>query len=152
MQNPIIVAELKRIADEHGGILKPRSVVDAARDESSPLHSQFQWDDDKAADAYRLWQARQLISVVVAYEKIGNGESVEVRVFTSLTTDRERDDGGYRVTTSVMSDEQLRRQMLADARADMVRFREKYRTLSELADVFKAIDESVREREVAKAS
>lgn len=148
--NDAAVQELKRIAAQSGGVLKPRAVVDAARADTSPLHSYFEWDDSKAAETHRIWQARQVISVAVDYQKIGNGEMVETQVFVSLTTDR-RDEGGYRVVTAVMSDEDLRRQLLVDARGEMIRFKEKYRRLSELADVFKAIEDAVQP-EVAKAS
>lgn len=46
---------------EKEGRLDPQDVVDDARDESSPLHPFFEWDDNQAAAAYRLGQARQLI-------------------------------------------------------------------------------------------
>lgn len=151
MQNPIIVAELKRIAQSNGGVLQPSAVVNAARNTDSPLHSQFEWDDSKASEAWRLQQARQLIRVVVSYEPIGGGKTVPCRVFVSLTPDRELDNGGYRVTSSVLSDDNQRRQLLADAKADMKRFADKYRSLNELAEVFLAID-SVTEEPIKVAS
>lgn len=137
--NPALVAELKRIAAQHGGELHPRAVVDAARDVASILHSQFDWDDTTAAQKYRLHQARTLIRVVVNYESIGDGEMVVCRVFVSLTPDREGDTG-YRVMSAVMADPDRRRQLLADAKADMRRFAAKYRQLTELAAVFEALD------------
>ncbi len=101
MKNPEIIAELKRIAVEHDGILNPKDVVRAARAKSSPLHSQFEWSDAKAGHEYRLWQARQLIRVTVEY--IGSGEDViTAHVFVSLTSDR-KPDGGYRSIASVMT-------------------------------------------------
>lgn len=131
--------ELERLARQYGGVLKPEAVVDAARDEQSPLHDSFEWDDSKAAQSHRLWQARQLISVVVRYESVGNG-NVAHRVFVSLTPDRKEGGEGYRLATTVLSDAALRAQMLADARADMLRFRGKYKELEELARVFEAMD------------
>jgi hypothetical protein len=41
--------------------LTPEAVVEAARDEASPLHGYFEWDDASAAHAHRLHQARVLI-------------------------------------------------------------------------------------------
>lgn len=145
MTNGVIIAELKRIALENGGELKPEAVVEAARAETSPLHRQFDWDDTKAAANWRLQQARQLIRVVVQYEPIGNGKTVACRVFVSLTPDREKDGGGYRLASSVLSDEDQRRQLLIDARDEMKRFAAKYRALSELAEVFSAIDRATTE-------
>lgn len=152
MQNPVIVAELKRIAASNGGILQPRAVIDAAREPESPLHSQFEWDDTKASESWRLHQARQLIRVVVAYEPVGDGKQIAHRVFVSLTPDREIDYGGYRVTSAVMSDETQRRQLLADAKVEMKRFADKYKSLNELAEVFKAMEPIIDEHPVAKAS
>jgi len=139
--------ELVRLATEHGGELRPKAVVEAARPDTSPLHNSFEWDDSEAAEKYRLHQARQLITTVYVVEQVGKRMEA-VQVFVSLTTDRKDDGVGYRLSQSVMSDEELRRQMLTDAMADMQRFREKYRRLNELAKVFEAI-EHVEQKELA---
>lgn len=46
------------------GALTPKAVVDAARPEDHPLHSQFEWDDAVAGEAYRISQAGELIRSV----------------------------------------------------------------------------------------
>lgn len=140
-----IATELKRLALVNGGLLTPIAVVDAARDPESPLHNSFEWDDNEAAHHYRLWQARQLISVAVRYEPVGKS-TVAHRVFVSLTPDRTKEGPGYRLATTVLSDEGMRAQLLADARDDMRRFQQKYKSLTELARVFEAM-ESVQEPE-----
>jgi hypothetical protein len=145
MTNPAIVAELKRLTHANGGELKPEAVVDAARSLTSPLHQQFEWDDSEAAKRYRLEQARQLIRVIITYEQIGDGKLVPYRVFVSLTPDREKEGGGYRLATTVLSDADQRRQLLLEARDEMKRFAAKYRQLSELAQVFEAIENVVVE-------
>lgn len=136
MSNPVIVAELHRIAAQHSGKLRPVDVVAAAKSKTSPLHSKFEWDDSAAAQRYRLWQARQLIAVTVEY--IGSGdEAVLSRVFVSLTSDRKK--GGYRTTVAVLSDTERRKQLLSDATEEMERFEQKYAELKELASVFDAM-------------
>lgn len=142
-----IAAELQRIAIAHGGLLQPQTVVDEARDPKSPLHDSFQWDDGEAAHQWRLQQARQLIRVVVKYEPVGD-KNMPVRVFVSLTPDRKEGGDGYRLATSVLSDADMRRQMLADARGEMLRFKSKYARLQELAEVFDAMDRVVEQPEV----
>lgn len=139
MKNPIIVGELKRIAAEHGGILQAETVVDCARDPQSPLHGQFQWDDTEAAASWRLHQARMLISRVVVTYEAPKG-AVDHQVFVSVTTDRKAEGGGYRVLADALSDDELRKQLLADARADMSTFRRKYARLTELSGVFDAME------------
>lgn len=135
-----IRAELERLARAHGGELHPAVVVSAARDEASPLHDSFDWDDTEAAHSWRLHQARQLIRAVVTYEPVGREHHEPCRVFVSLSTDRTKDGAGYRLALSVLSDEAFRAQLLADAIAEMKTFREKYRRLKELADVFVAME------------
>jgi len=144
MKNPEVIAVLKRIAKRAGGILQPEQVVEAARPEDSPLHSSFTWDDTEAAQNYRIWQARVLIRTTVKYIDVA-GTQTPVRVFVSLTPDREQESGGYRTTVSVLSDRELRAQMMADALDELRRFELKYSQLKELAEVF-AASKKVREQ------
>lgn len=137
-----VTRELRRIAKSNGGVLQPATVVDAARPKSSPLHSKFEWDDSAAAEAYRIWQARQLIKVCV---EVLPGVSVPTEVFVSLSSDR-CSGGGYRVTTTVLSDAETRAELLEDALAELRIFKIKYRRLTELASVFDAIDRAERKR------
>ena len=130
-----VIAELERIAAENGGILKAEAVVDAARADDSVLHSRFTWDDSEAAAQYRLWQARQLIRCSVVMEP---RSQTSVRAFVSLTPDRESDGGGYRATVAVMARKEYREQLLVDALAELEVIEAKYKTLTELAEVFAA--------------
>lgn len=56
--------------EQRDGALSPRAVVDEARSESSPLHPYFEWDDHRAAQSYRIGQAKTLTRSVVMVEKI----------------------------------------------------------------------------------
>ena len=68
---------LEKIANKNGGLLMVDDVLDEARNPTSILHKHFQWDDDKAAEAYRKMQARQLIQkCVVTIEKAPDPTSV----------------------------------------------------------------------------
>lgn len=138
IRNEEIVGFIKRLADRDGLIL-PERVVEAARPKTSPIHDQFEWDDSIAAQKYRLIQASDLIRVSVeVIDCGGNRDPVMVRAFTSLTTDRGGEAGSYRATVSVLSDAEMRKQMLSDALAELAAFERKYAMLKELADVFSA--------------
>lgn len=136
MTDPEVVAELQRIANDNGGLLTAEAVVQAAASTRSILHSKFEWDDTEAARKYRLDQARQLIRVTVTY--IDREHTTPMRVFVSLSSDRYVGNGGYRLTTNVLSDAQYRKQLLEDALADMQRYEQKYSHLRELASIFSA--------------
>jgi hypothetical protein len=140
-----VLAELARLAAQSGGVLWPKKVVDAARPVNSPLHSKFDWNDSLAAEKYRIWQARQLIAVTV--NVIGESAEAE-QVWVSLKTDR-ADTGGYRSLIAVLSDKDLRGQLLQDAMEDMQVFENKYKHLQELADVFAAMRKTRKGRRAA---
>lgn len=130
-----VKVELLRIAQSHGGLLRPADVVQAARPSTSILHPHFEWDDTEAAEKYRLNQARALIRVTVEY--IAPGRSGPDRVFVSLSPDRSF-GRGYRTIVSVLSDSDMRAQLLADAITELETFRRKYARLNELSEVFAA--------------
>jgi len=133
--------ELEHIRLTHGGVLRAIDVVTFARDPKTALHSRFEWDDTKAAEQHRLWQARELIRVVVHTRPI---DDKATRVYVSLNEDRSTDGGGYRTLDDVMRSDAMRQSLLNQAHADMVRFEAKYRQLTELASVIGAM-RSVRE-------
>jgi hypothetical protein len=141
MQNKEVIAEIRRLEKESGTI-NPIDVVDAAREENSPMHPYFEWDDSEAAQQYRLVQARNLIRVCVEYIATGDEETVLVQAFVSLSTDRTA-DGGYRTMQSVMVMETLYAQLLEDARQEMERFKLKYSRLKELVSVLAAMDKAL---------
>lgn len=135
--------ELERLRKLCGGVLMPDQVVHAAKSKSSPLHNSFDWDDTEAAQKWRIEQARRLIRVFVTF--IGNGEhATETRMYVSLGTDREN-SGGYRAILDVLGDAGMRKQLLDDARTDMLRFRQKYAGLIELVGVFRSMSLSLRQ-------
>lgn len=155
-QEPLTISqELQIIQEENDGLLDPVKVVEYAKDPNTALHNRFEWDDSKAAEGYRIWQARQIIRmelVVIAQNEKGKIETFAgiteqdgkiVRTYVSLSSDRRPEEGerGYRSLIDVLSDSEMREQMLEEAKKDMNVFRRKYGALSELAKVFAAMDE-----------
>lgn len=128
----LIKQELEGLAEANGGLLMPEAVVEFAKDPNTALHSRFEWDDTEAAQKYRLWQARQIIKVMVDFTP---AEKKEYQVFVSMKTDR-YNGGGYRQMVEIMSDEQSQRQLLIQAHADFRLWQRKYEQLKELAPVF----------------
>jgi hypothetical protein len=147
MKSSETILALRAIAAKHNNVLKPEDVVEAARPKTSPLHDRFTWDDNVAAEQYRLWEARQLIRTTIQYIEIG-GEEKRCRVFCSLTPDRTEEGGGYRETTAVLSNKKYRAQLLADAYAEMKFFAAKYDRLQELAGVIREINKVVEPKRV----
>ena len=136
---------LKEIARRDGGLLRPASVVDAARDEKSPLHGAFEWDDSEAAQKYRLLQAQSLIrSFKVEIER--NGQTLTVPVFVGVSTDRTGDkaDNPYRMLEQVVEKPDLMAVAVRDAIDQLVALRKRFAHLQELADVWAAVDKHAK--------
>ena len=128
--------ELRKIERANGGVLLPEAVVEYAKDESTALHSAFEWDDSAAAVAWRVHQARNLIRVMVQIvEDPRSSEPMTVRMYTALSEDEE----GYKHTPTLLRTPAGREAVLATARAELAAFERKYAHLEELAVVFSAI-------------
>jgi len=139
-----IAAELLLLKNEDG-IINPSAAVEwARRHKKSRLHANLEWDDGVAAERYRVWQVRALISVHVVDADGG-------RRFVSLTIDRKHDgSNGYRSLEDVVARPDLREVMLADALAELERIQTRYKRLTELEPVW-AKAEAVRSRRRVKA-
>lgn len=125
--------------------LNADSVLDAARERSSILHDLFDWDDTVAAEKWRRQQAANLVrSVHVIYEESDTGNRRESRAFMSV----EREEREYLRVETVMTDQNLRDQVLQRALAEAEQWRKRYEDMRELAEVFSAIE--VTERRIRK--
>ena len=130
----IYKADAQKVADEIGeGKVTPQEVLEKARDENSELHKCFEWDDSIAAEKYRLQQARQIIINLVYAPK--TKEEEPVRCF-QITTER----CTYQTTKMFLVQEDEYQSLLKRAKSELENFKAKYKTLSELEEVFNAID------------
>jgi hypothetical protein len=104
---------LLALAKANNGLLTVDTVISEARSVLSPLHSWFEWDDSKAAENYRKWQARVLITRCRI--SLETKPAQVVRAFVSLSSDQ-RAGGGYRLMANVLSDSQLSAQLIMEMR------------------------------------
>lgn len=126
------------ILDQMGrkGILTPKNVVDEARPEDSPLHPEFEWDDAIAAEKWREKQAHLLIIHTIKIEEPESSSSIPIKAF-HVTVEKSH----YEPIDIIMKDETKRSVLLENAKRELISFKKKYSTLSELANVFMAIDQ-----------
>jgi hypothetical protein len=137
-----VIQELEAL-EKRDGVLYPERVVEFAKNPKSALHEKFCWDDTEAAKQYRIYQARQIIRVTVRMVQLpAHLEPVGVRAFVSLPDDR-KVGGGYRSIAKVLSDDDLRQQLLKSAKEELAVFRRKYRDIAELSEVNQAIDKLI---------
>ena len=105
--------ELEALYRANGGRLTAAAVVEAARPENSPLHSQFEWNDEEAAEKYRLTQARALIRRVKISYVTKDDEVAKAPMFVSVA--QSDATHAYMKTEEVMHDPVLTRIVLQDA-------------------------------------
>ena len=133
--------ELLYLNKKYKRLVNPHEVVAYAENPETKLHPKFEWDDEKAGHEYRIWQARQIISLELIVIENGGSSSGPVRLFVSLKDDRNK-EGGYRLVTDVLNDVDMRSRLVSEALADFDRVRDKHNALTELADIFAAIDKA----------
>jgi hypothetical protein len=143
--------ELERLRKAKGGLLKPEDVVQFARKARTALHSEFEWDDAKASAEYRLEQARKVIRITVMMLPSPHSGDDPVRAYVSVASDRAQPGGGYRSLCDVMTDDDMRGELVSEAVNEVKRWRRKYERLKELVPIFKAIDKVEAKQEHAVA-
>lgn len=138
---PGVEEEFKSLMGKRSdGLLKARDVVELAKNEASPLHEYFTWDDTEAARKWRLEEAKLLIRSYTVY----NEElKIDVRALTSLDTDR-NDGGGFRWTMEVIERPDLRQQLIETALRELNSVRDKYGHIKELVQIWEAIESQNR--------
>lgn len=124
---------LEQLRAQLGGDLqdRPHLVVEAARDPQSPLHGVFTWDDAKAAESFRVLQARALVrAVVVVRDAVLPCERAVVQAPPATPT------AFGRVQAPAVD-------QLAEAYQDLKAWRRKYAGVEALYELFAAIDETL---------
>ena len=128
---------------QRNGLLKPSSVVEAARDVNSPLHSHFEWNDGEAAEKWREEQARNLIRSITI--EVDAGQPVTVRAYISIPSDR-ADGSGYRSFADVMSSSVLRSQLASEIESKIDQWQKRAEILGAIVsfDAVKKVADNIR--------
>lgn len=130
--------DAQKVAEEImsiGETATPTQIVEKARDEKSELHKCFEWNDAKAAMAYRLQQARTVVHVLVIEEEEPPKEnSAYIRRFECPEHGK-----GYKPIEVIFKREDEYQQLLRQAYADLQAFKIKYARLTELREIIDMI-------------
>ena len=126
--------------EEKNGKLSPVEVVDEARSISSPLHEVFDWDDNEAAEKWRLVQARNLINHITVEIKYDHTTKEQRAWFSVDTTPDDKEVNiSYINVERVLTERPLREQMLLNAIKEAEYWKEKYDQYREFNRIFSAI-------------
>lgn len=131
--------ELERIRTWNNGRLEAKAVVEASADPGAPLHGAFEWNDRKAADGFRVEQAKYLIRSIGVVVDQSDDEARPIRAFVSVMRDEDR---SYTSTAHALADPELRAQVVAQAWAELEAWRRRHAELVEFAKMFTAIEQA----------
>ena len=127
---------LEAIYSKYGAIT-PENVLNDSREEGTPLHKCFEWDDKIASEKYRLSQAGKIIRAVVIVHKTPHEDREPVRYYVHCRAAHE-----YHPMNIVLENKDMRAEMLENAKRDFENFRRKYSVLTSLTGFFAAADEA----------
>jgi hypothetical protein len=138
-KNPKLVGEhIEMLRQKFKGELTPKDILDDARHDNSPLHSFFEWNDGEAAEQYRLQQARGLIRSVVAIYVREDKPAVRQKAYVHVA---ERSAPHYREASHAMSQTKTRQLVLQRAWSELRAWKQRYKDLTEFADLIAVIDD-----------
>ena len=121
---------------ESQGRLTAEELVNVSRPEDSPTHKAFEWDDAVAGELYRKEQARSYIRAIVVLPD--DEESEPQKLYYNIV----RAEPNYKSINTIMESEDDTERLLGLALAELIRAKNKYKNLKQLADVFRAIDDA----------
>jgi hypothetical protein len=137
--------ELLALMNSEGLIVPEVAETWAAKNRSSELAQELEWNNREAGRQYRINQIRQIL--VRLKISVDHG----TRRFISLSIDRgNKRGGGYRDFNDIVQSKTLYEVLLADALSELQRMQEQYKRLKELEPVWKAAGK-VREKKGKKA-
>ena len=134
--NNLYKADAEKVSKEIESIpnATPSSILEFARNENSELHKCFEWDDTVAAEKYRLQQARNIVCNLV-YQEEKKEEPTKLRVFYNKSS-----TNTYQPTRVLVRNEDSYKELLMQAKSELRAFKNKYKMLTELEDIFNLID------------
>lgn len=131
----IFKADPQKVYAEIGSTqITPEEVLKKARKKNTELHKCFTWDNNEAAEKYRLLEARRIIQMLVVTPV--SEEHTPARAF-QITSEK----NVYQPTRLFLEQPDEYEVLLNRAIGELKALEKRYKQLSELEDVFSAIDE-----------
>jgi len=119
-----------------GDNVAPADLLALARDEKTELHKCFDWDDSSAAEKYRLFQARLVMTqmvVPVREEEARPGGVIHCRVM-------QRGSESYHPLRVFIQQPDEYDALLKRAKGELRSFENRYNTIEEFDELFVIID------------
>ena len=113
----------------------PENVLEKAKGEETELHKCFEWDNSVAGEKYRLIQARDIIRHFVIVTPEEREDAPKVRSYQITTT-----TNVYEPTRMFLQKPDEYTELLKRAKNELEAFKQRYKMLAELEEIFDEID------------
>ena len=133
----IFKADAQKVSEEIaeiGETVEPSEIVNKARNENTELHKCFEWNNDIAAEKYRIQQARNILCNLVFEHKDEPTKQEPIRLMYKTT-----ENEGYKSINLIMQKPDEYKALLNRAYSELQAFKNKYKMLKELKEIFDLI-------------
>lgn len=131
--------DAQMVADEIANIgeaVTAEQIVDKAKDKNTELHKCFTWDDESAAEKYRIIEARQIVRHLVREELPDvKNDTPPLRIFYKTNNG----EGYKHIERTIIKREDEYQALLARAMMELRAFKAKYSMLEELREILDLI-------------
>ena len=128
----IVGGVVEKIEAEHGAVTK-ELLLEESRPEDSATHSIFEWDNDKAAESWRLQQAKATINALRIVYVSTEDEKVPVRAFVNVSELSNK--AQYKSVSVAFQNVDEREAYLKRIRNELDAFVRRNQNVEELADI-----------------
>lgn len=139
----VVGGVVEQLEEKNGKVTK-EDFLEVSRPEVSATHKLFEWDDSKAAEAYRLDQSRHIINALrVVYT---TPDEQEIKVSAFIQTTPVGDKTHYESIEQALKDEGKREVILNRIRAELDAFIIRNQHIEELASILEEAVVKIRKR------
>jgi hypothetical protein len=136
--NKIVAAKaLTRIEKKYGHI-SPEHIIQESRNPKHPFHKLFEWDDTKAAEKYRLLQAK-FIQRAIGYILVNKTTGERTGPIPAVHLIK-RGEAKYTGMLNALADEPTRADILKKAASELESWKQRYGHLVEFVNVVRAMN------------
>lgn len=139
---PVFGERVDWLQERLGRSPKAAEVLEDAKDENSPIHEMFKWDDKEAAEKFRVLQASQLLSsLVIKVEIIRGNKTEEIEMPVRVVLKHGYKSGGqHEHIKDILNDRERRGMMIEMAADELINIQRRFSYLKEFTRVFQEVD------------
>lgn len=121
--DPVVALNVMSELDKQGR-LNAETLVEVSKPEDAPMHNEFEWNDQVAADEWRKQQARCIIHSITYIDE-NDPKPEPTRVFFNI----EEHSGNYTAIQTIIKSEDKTEALKSQALKELQAFTRKYRTI-----------------------